>query len=107
MRGKMNKLQERLTFGLIVFIVMFIIGGNQELWEMKNKVDGRIALIGGMGQYNVLTAGTVEDIQGQMQVLFDKVGGDGGYILSSADHFFHTPPRNLKAYADAVRQCVY
>ncbi|MCY3017521.1 MAG: hypothetical protein NTW87_00620 [Planctomycetota bacterium] len=83
------------------------IGGNQEPWEMKAKVGNRIALIGGMDQHNVLTAGTPKQIRSQVRLLFENVGRDGGYILSCADHFFDTPPQRLRAYAAAARECRY
>jgi len=35
------------------------------------------------------------------------VGYEGGYILSCCDHFFETPPPNLRVYAEAARSCVY
>jgi hypothetical protein len=83
------------------------IGGNQEPWEMKDKVRGRIALIGGFDQHSVLTRGTHKEIADQVQLLFRTVGHDGGYILSCADHFFDTPVENIAAYANAARTCIY
>jgi len=83
------------------------IGGNNEPWDLRAKVGGRLALIGGMDQFNVLSDGTVAEIERQVQTLFEKVGGDGGYILSCADHFFETPPEKLAAYAAAGRACAY
>jgi len=83
------------------------IGGNQEPWELKAKVGQRIALIGGMDQHNVLSTGTPEQIRAQVRLLFEKVGCDGGYILSCADHFFETPPEKLQVFADAARECRY
>jgi|GEM_PF-57103 len=77
------------------------IGGNQEPWEFKEKIGNRLALIGGMDQHNVLTVGTPEEIRSVVFTLFEKVGKDGGYILSCADHFFDTPPENLRIYAEA------
>lgn len=83
------------------------IGGNQEPWEFKEKIGNRLALIGGMDQHNVLTLGTPQEIRFMVFTLFEKVGRDGGYILSCADHFFDTPPENLRVYAEAARECVY
>jgi hypothetical protein len=83
------------------------IGGNQEPWDVKRKVGDRIALIGGFDQHSVLTCGTAEEIAAQVRLLFEKVGYDGGYILSCADHFFDTPPENLAAYAKAALACEY
>jgi len=83
------------------------IGGNQEPWEFKAKVGGRLALIGGLDQFHVLTAGTPEEIRAAVFRLFERVGSEGGYILSASDHFFETPPENIGVYADAARECVY
>jgi uroporphyrinogen decarboxylase len=79
---------------------------HQEPCEYKEKIGRRVALIGGMDQFNVLTRGTGATIRGQAHKLFEKVGYDGGYILSCADHFFETPVENIKAYAEAARECV-
>jgi hypothetical protein len=83
------------------------IGGNQEPWEFKEKIAGRLALIGGLDQFNVLTTGTRADIRAMVFKLFEKVGGEGGYILSASDHFFDTPAENIRVYAEAARECVY
>jgi uroporphyrinogen decarboxylase len=83
------------------------IGGNQEPWEFKEKIGGRLALIGGLDQFNVLTTGTRADIRAMVFKLFEKVGPDGGYILSCCDHFFETPPENIRIFAEAARECVY
>lgn len=83
------------------------VGGNQEPWEFKEKVGDRIALIGGLDQFNVLTTGSKETIRKQVFELFKKVGKNGGYICSASDHFFETPVDNLIALADAARECVY
>ncbi|MBN1834316.1 MAG: hypothetical protein JW820_00630 [Spirochaetales bacterium] len=83
------------------------IGGNQEPWEFKEKVRGRVALIGGMDQVNLLDRGRPEAIRSQIRRLFESVGDDGGYVLSCADHFFDAPVENLRAYAEAARECTY
>jgi uroporphyrinogen-III decarboxylase len=83
------------------------IGGNQEPWDVKRKIGGRMALIGGFDQHSVLTRGSAREIAAQVRVLFERVGYDGGYILSCADHFFETPLENLAAYANAAIACEY
>ncbi|UCF17087.1 MAG: hypothetical protein JSU94_15595 [Phycisphaerales bacterium] len=83
------------------------IGGNQEPWQFREKVGNRLALIGGLDQFNVVTEGTEQQIRGKVFELFEKVGPAGGYICSMADHFFDTPPEKLAFFADAARQCVY
>lgn len=83
------------------------IGGNQEPWEFADKIRGRLALIGGVDQFNVVSDGPVEKIRATVRELFEKVGGNGGYICSLSDHFFETPVEHLAAYAAAGRECVY
>ena len=83
------------------------IGGDQEPWEFKAKVGNRLALIGGMDQFNVVTNGTGSQIRQKVFELFEKVGYDGGYICSMADHFFETAPEKIKVFADAARECRY
>ena len=83
------------------------IGSNQEPWDFKKKIGNKMALIGGLDQFNILTEGDEKTITDQVQQLFEKVGYDGGYILSCADHFFETPLKNLEIYARAARGCVY
>ena len=83
------------------------IGGNQEPWELAAKLRGRLALIGGVDQHNVLTAGPPARIRAAVHELFEKVGSQGGYICSLSDHFFDTPIENLEAFAAAARECTY
>ena len=83
------------------------IGGNQEPWALKAKVGKRLALIGGLDQHNVLSVKSAAEIRAAVRQLFEKVGYEGGYICSCADHFFETAPEKLQAFADAARECVY
>ncbi len=83
------------------------VGGNQEPWELAKKIGGRLALIGGVDQFNTLTRASTEEIRANVFELFEKVGPRGGYICSASDHFFDTPVENLKAFAEAASLCVY
>jgi hypothetical protein len=83
------------------------IGGNQEPWDFARKVAGRIALIGGVDQFNVVTIGSGEMIRAKVHELFETVGAKGGYVCSLSDHFFDTPLENLQMFAAAARECVY
>jgi hypothetical protein len=83
------------------------VGGNQEPWDFKRKIGTRIALIGGVDQFNTLTRGSKAEIRDAVFQLFENVGADGGYVCSASDHFFDTPPENLVAFAEAARECRY
>jgi uroporphyrinogen decarboxylase len=83
------------------------VGGNQEPWQFAEKIAGRVALIGGVDQHNVVTSGNEQLIRDTVRTLFERVGGRGGYICSLSDHFFETPPEKLACFAAAGRECVY
>ena len=83
------------------------IGSNQEPWDFRAKIGDRLAVIGGMDQFSVLTEGTPEQIRSMVTKLFETVGPNGGYICSASDHFFETPVENLRIFAEAARECVY
>ena len=74
---------------------------------VRDKFAGKVAMIGGMDQFNILTSGTKEQIRAEVHRLFQGFGKDGGYILSLSDHFFDTPIENLIAYAQAAHECCY
>jgi uroporphyrinogen-III decarboxylase len=83
-------------------------GGNiTDPAKVRDAFAGKVAMIGGMDQFNVLTTGTPERIRAETQRLFEGFGSDGGYICSASDHFFETPVENLIAFADAAKSCRY
>jgi hypothetical protein len=84
------------------------VGGNiSDPNKVRQAFRGKIAMIGGMDQFNVLTRGTPSQVRAEVRRLFEGFGPDGGYILSAADHFFDAPPDNLRAYAAAAAECLY
>ena len=83
-------------------------GGNiSEPGKVRNVFGGKVAMIGGMDQFNILTSGTEKQIQEEVRRLFEGFGKDGGYILSCSDHFFEVPVENLKTYVEAAISCRY
>ncbi len=83
-------------------------GGNiVEPDAVRRAYAGRVAMIGGLDQFNILTSGTPEQIRAEVHRLFEGFGRDGGYIMSASDHFFDAPVQNLRVFADAARECVY
>ncbi len=84
------------------------VGGNIVKPEKVRSVfAGKVAMIGGMDQFNILTSGTPDAIRAETHRLFEGFGPDGGYICSASDHFFDTPVENLKAFAAAAKACSY
>ena len=83
-------------------------GGNiTEPDKVCNAFTGKVAMIGGMDQFNILTEGNEKEIENEVCRLFEVFGKEGGYIMSASDHFFDAPVDNLKAYANAARLCTY
>ena len=83
------------------------VGGDADPSEIKRRIGDKVSLIGGLDQFNVLTAGSPDAIREEVHRLFDNLGPGGGYIISPSDHFFDTSEENLRAYAEAARECVY
>lgn len=83
------------------------VGGDAVPEEIKRRIGDKVCLIGGMDQINLLTNGTPEQVRVETHRLFEVLGPGGGFILSASDHFFHAPVENLRAFADAGRECVY
>lgn len=83
------------------------VGGDVDPGEVKRRIGRRVALIGGLDQFNVLTDGSPAHIRAEVHRLFEALGPGGGYIISPSDHFFDTGEENLHAYAESARECVY
>ena len=83
------------------------MGGNIDGPEAYEALHGKVSLIGGMDQFNILTNGTAEQIRNEVYRLFDIYGRGGGYIMAACDHFFDISKENLKAFANAAKECVY
>lgn len=84
------------------------VGGNiTEPEKVRAVFGGKVAMIGGMDQFNILTSGTPDAIRRETHRLFEGFGPNGGYICSASDHFFETPVDNLKSFAKAAKACVY
>ena len=84
------------------------VGGNiTDRDKVKKQLGSKCALIGGIDQFNILTSGTEEQIRQEVTNLFQTYGKNGGYIMSTADHFFDAPPENLQTYANTAQKCLY
>lgn len=75
--------------------------------QITEFTKGKISIMGGMDQLNILAHGTKDEIKKEVHKLFDWYGKDGGYIALTTDHFFDVPYENFQAYAEAAKECVY
>jgi uroporphyrinogen decarboxylase len=82
------------------------MGGDCDLAEAYRRVGDKLFFIGGFDQNAGFEQGTPEGVRAQVLALHAACP-QGGYICSPSDHFFYGEPRNLQAFADAARECVY
>lgn len=82
------------------------MGGDCDLKEASRRVGSKLFFIGGFDQNAGFENGTPDKVKQMVHQLF-KSCPDGGYIISPSDHFFFGNPENIKAFVDAVRECVY
>lgn len=83
------------------------MGGDARPSELKAKIGGKVCLIGGLDQNSILERAGRKEIFQHVRETFEAYGTGGGYIMSPSDHFFHMSEDNLRAYAEAARECVY
>ena len=83
------------------------VGGDVVPEEIKHLIGGKVCLIGGMDQINILTNGTPEQVRCETRKLSEILAPGGGFIFSASDHFFHAPKENLRAFADAAHEFIY
>ena len=83
------------------------MGGDVDLAEVKRQVSDKVALIGGFDQYSGFENASPDDTRENVRRCFETAGKDGGYIMSTSDHFFDAPVANIEAYSDEACRCVY
>jgi hypothetical protein len=74
--------------------------------DVKERLGDKTALIGGVNQA-LLDVGKPCQVEADVEACFAGFGGNGGYICSASDHFFHAPVENLRAMTRAALRCSY
>jgi len=82
------------------------MGGNADLAEATRRVGDRLFFIGGFDQQIGFEKGAPEDAARLVRECHEGCP-NGGYICCASDHFFHGPPENMQAFADAAKECQY
>lgn len=82
------------------------MGGDCNLAEASRRVGDKLFFIGGFDQNAGFEKGNPSLVKDMVFKLFSSCP-DGGYICSPSDHFFFGQPENIKAFADAARECIY
>jgi uroporphyrinogen decarboxylase len=82
------------------------MGGDCDLAEANRRVGDKLFFIGGFDQNAGFEKGNPKIIREMVQKLHCS-RPQGGYICAPSDQFFLASIENLKAFADACRECVY
>jgi len=70
---------------------------------MKQKADGKLALMGGIDTQHVLMLGTPEDVENEVRRVLAILAPGGGYIIGP-DQGMPFPPENIEALWRAAEQ---
>ena len=82
------------------------MGGDCDLAEATRRVGDKLCFVGGLDQNNGFERGNPAVVREMVQALHAACP-NGGYICSPSDHFFFGDPENIRAFADACRECTY
>jgi hypothetical protein len=83
------------------------MGGNAQLELIKKKLGKTMFLQGGFDQLHGFLNCTVRNTKKMVNNCFEKAGKGGGYIICPSDHFFDANIENVKAFAEAAKECTY
>lgn len=83
------------------------MGGDCDLKEASVKVGDKLFFIGGFDQNAGFERGNPGLVRRMVHECFESAKNHGGYIIAPSDHFFTGNPENLKAFADACKECLY
>lgn len=82
------------------------MGGDCNLAEADRRIGDKMCFIGGLDQGQGFERGNPQMVKHMVRELFECCP-DGGYIISPSDHFFEGDVENLRAFVEAVQECVY
>lgn len=83
------------------------MGGDCDISEASRRIGEKLFFIGGFDQNAGFERGNPEDVRRQVFACFEATKDHAGYIIAPSDHFFFGDPVNVKAFADACRECNY
>ncbi|MBN2322282.1 MAG: hypothetical protein JXQ30_00990 [Spirochaetes bacterium] len=83
------------------------MGGNVDLRRVKKTLGGGMFLQGGFDQLHGFVNCDVETTKRMVKKCFEEAGEGGGYIVCPSDHFFDAAVENVKAFAEAAKECTY
>jgi uroporphyrinogen-III decarboxylase len=83
------------------------MGGDCDLREASRRVGDKLFFIGGFDQNQGFERGTPEVAKRLVHECFEATKDHAGYIIAPSDHFFEGDEENLRAFCEAVHECVY
>ena len=83
------------------------MGADCDLREASRRVGDKLFFIGGFDQNAGFENGTPETARKLVFDCFEATRDHAGYIIAPSDHFFHGDIANLRAFADACKECAY
>lgn len=75
--------------------------------SFKAKYNGRLGVYGGIDNTKIIPNGTKSDIESHITYIFEKLGNDGGLIMSSHDIPAHCPHENVEAMVTCIKNRRY
>ena len=73
-----------------------------DVFELKRRTHGRMALIGGMGVQRMLFSGTPEEITQRTRRLKEELGKGGGYVIAPSKPISCEPAQNIAAFLEVL-----
>ena len=83
------------------------MGGDCDLKRISQQLGDKLFFIGGFDQNSGFEHGTPETTGQQVFDCFEATKDHAGYIICPSDHFFQGDPKNIQAFVDAAKECVY
>lgn len=82
------------------------MGADCDIAKADREVGDKLCFIGGFDQNAGFERGNPSLVRKMVHELFEACQ-HGGYIVCPSDHFFFGDPENLRAFADAAKECIY
>lgn len=79
--------------------------GAMDIEEVKQLYGDRLCLVGNIDLHYTLTRGTPEEVEAEVKSRIEKIGKNGGYMISSANSVtFYCKIENVRAMIQAIRK---
>ena len=81
---------------------------NMDPGRLKREFGERITFWGGIDSQDLLPHGSPDEVRGEVWRMFELMGKNGGYVLTSVHNIQpDVPPENVLALFQAGRECTY